>query len=260
MMGTDIHMAAEVAVYDENGERTGWKAVPGPIIDCWGCAGTGISHGWENGERVPTGDTCRWCAKPELEEDNDYEYLGYRMTKYVEPGKERDRWYSERNYTVFAVLADVRNGAGFAGVYTHDPIKPIDYPRGLPDDIVPETRAILSDEHSQTWLSLAEIMAYDWDQTMRRGGCVTLDEYRTYIQTGRPESWSGDVWGNHVRKVSLDEANALLAAGEYPPDTYVHITWTQSLRDSIGDFIERMQMLMMETGEAEVRLVFDFDS
>ena len=35
---------------------------------------------------------------------------------------------------VFAALADVRNGYGFAGVPTHEAIKPISEARGLPED------------------------------------------------------------------------------------------------------------------------------
>jgi hypothetical protein len=35
------------------------------------------------------------------------------------------KWEQKRHYFLFAWLADVRNGFGFAGVSTHDPIKPI---------------------------------------------------------------------------------------------------------------------------------------
>src|SRR5687767_9834929 len=74
-----------------------------------------------------------------------------------------------RNYGIFGFLADVRN-------YSHSPV--IAEPRGLPDD------ADLDDEgreeafwgnHSHTWLSLAELLAYDydqvfWDRRITRGG------------------------------------------------------------------------------------------
>jgi hypothetical protein len=43
-------------------------------------------------------------------------------------------WDQNRHYFLFAWLADVRNGFGFAGIPTHDPIKPISERRGLPDD------------------------------------------------------------------------------------------------------------------------------
>ena len=43
--------------------------------------------------------------------------------------------YIPRNYLLFSVLADVRNGTGFAGVITYKPVVPISEPRGLPDDL-----------------------------------------------------------------------------------------------------------------------------
>lgn len=42
----------------------------------------------------------------------------------------------DRNYDSFAVLADVRNGSGFAGVKTGEGWDYIAEPRGLPDDFV----------------------------------------------------------------------------------------------------------------------------
>lgn len=45
--------------------------------------------------------------------------------------------YSQnRHYQLFAVLADVRNGTGFAGVKTGDAVEPISEPRGYPLDFV----------------------------------------------------------------------------------------------------------------------------
>lgn len=42
---------------------------------------------------------------------------------------------NSRNYDWFAILADVRNGRGFAGINTGDGFKVIAEPKGLPDDI-----------------------------------------------------------------------------------------------------------------------------
>ena len=43
--------------------------------------------------------------------------------------------YDGRNYNLFSILANVRNGYGFAGCDTGDGFVPIDKPRGLPDDV-----------------------------------------------------------------------------------------------------------------------------
>lgn len=69
-----------------------------------------------------------------------------------------------RNYGMFGFLADVRN-------YHGSPV--IAEPRGLPDDVSPEVRADHGTDdpwysygfHSATWLTLAELLAYDYDQT-----------------------------------------------------------------------------------------------
>jgi len=66
-----------------------------------------------------------------------------------------------RNYNEFAILANVRNGYGFAGVDTGDALKPISMPKGLPEDVSKEVK-FESDEwgcdgHSHSWLTAREI-------------------------------------------------------------------------------------------------------
>lgn len=68
----------------------------------------------------------------------------------------------DRNYWAFAVLADVRNGIGFAGIKTGSPVTPIAPPRGLPDDRA-EIAGDLGD-HSYSWVTLAELRSVDLDQ------------------------------------------------------------------------------------------------
>lgn len=47
-------------------------------------------------------------------------------------------WDEQRHYQLFAALAGVRNGYGFAGVPTGEWVKPISSPRGLPKDFAYE--------------------------------------------------------------------------------------------------------------------------
>jgi len=68
---------------------------------------------------------------------------------------------SNRNYWSFAVLADVRNGHGFAGHYTGEPVVPIASPRGIPKDS-PETHEWLGD-HSWSYVTLTELLALNMD-------------------------------------------------------------------------------------------------
>lgn len=59
-------------------------------------------------------------------------------------------WDQDRHYFLFAWLADVRNGFGFAGVRTHEPIKPIlAERRGLPGDF-----EVMDEDHPMNRASL----------------------------------------------------------------------------------------------------------
>lgn len=71
-----------------------------------------------------------------------------------------------RNYRLFALLANVRNGHGFAGVDLGDPTVPVSEPKGLPVDVSPECRTESDnwgvDGHSHSWFTLAEMYEHDW--------------------------------------------------------------------------------------------------
>jgi len=64
-----------------------------------------------------------------------------------------DKVLNERNYEVFSVLADVRNHYG---------VPPICPPKGPPPERVGSSPAPDDVFHSETWLTLAELQAYDW--------------------------------------------------------------------------------------------------
>jgi len=178
-MGTDIHLSAEVARYDGNGNQIGWDHLPGPVVQCWSCKdhrpGFLIVRG---GVDVGCEVACRSCTTTGADCEDEWD-RNYFASRYVEPGKTRDHWYSDRNYMVFAMLAGVRNGTGFAGTPTHSPIVPVSDLRGVPDDVTAETIAILSDEHSASWLMLDELLDYDWAQPIERDGSVTAATDRT---------------------------------------------------------------------------------
>lgn len=92
--------------------------------------------------------------------------------------------FDGRNYNLFAVLADVRNGYGFAGSSTGELVRPIAAGRGFPpgfdsstvgvDPEFPEDGPRFMGDHSFTWVGLDELEAYPWDDVTRRGtGLVT---------------------------------------------------------------------------------------
>lgn len=218
-MGTDIHLVAEVQTgEDEYGDKV-WEMLPGPIIDCWACDGTGIGMTWEgewpNRHKVSTGVDCTWCGP-------DAKYPSFGPEPDMPPGKHRDGWYTDRNYTVFGILADVRNGSGFAGCDLGDPVVPIAPDRGLPDDLSDAAYVWFrhhGGDHSDTWVMLSELLEHDWDQPIVHRGVDT--EELTYV---------------------------------------TQIQWTTTQREFCEAFLERVHMLAAEAGERPCRLSFNFDS
>lgn len=165
--------------------------------------------------------------------------------------------YDGRNYDLFAQLADVRNGTGFAGVRTGSGFVPISSPRGLPNDISellainangsgndderpttvypednneiendesdgnnPENRYFWLGDHSFSYLTLAELLQYrEMIKTMKtvHAGIVGLEEYKVFKKEGKPNGWSGDVGGRIVLKISNDEMDEIIG-GQRPRD------------------------------------------
>jgi hypothetical protein len=130
-----------------------------------------------------------------------------------------DSFYNGRNYNLFAILADVRNGVGFAGVKTGAGFVPISDPRGLPTDVTSRIKEI-SDEwgcdgHSHSHVTLAELLEYDWTQNTIISGWVDAFTFWKWTQYKRrqgeaPESWCGAVSGRGVKHITCTEMeNAL---------------------------------------------------
>lgn len=282
-MGTDIHLCVEAMTYDEHTRaELGWELIEGPIEDCQSCEGTGISRRWtDRNERVPDpdGKPCSWCnpaAHPRITDDPDE--AAYWATRFGDGvGRARTSWYDERNYTVFAVLGDVRNGTGFAGMRTHSRIEPLPSHRGLPDDMSDAARHWFEHrggDHSDNWLMLEEVLRYNWDAPIHRTGVLTLAEWAEYRKHGEPHGWSSDISGSAVQYVDPTEMDRQLALfqqrfGGSParlmdPRTDVtyccRVQWTTSIAPAATRFLERMRLLAQTVGERPCRLLFNFDS
>jgi hypothetical protein len=118
------------------------------------------------------------------------------------PGMEGDGVLGWRHYGMFGFLANVRN-------YSHSPV--IAEPRGLPDDVTEGIKETgdWQDAHSHSWLTLAELLAYDYDQ-------VFWD--RRITRDGNGAALAGEGEGEHTTLrsflgewffKSLDELSAL---------------------------------------------------
>ena len=185
----------------------------------------------------------------------------------------------DRSYNSFAVLANVRNGVGFAGLTTGEGWKPISQPRGLPSDIVftedysvivPEyeeygerTKLKWLGEHSHSYLYLFEMENYleeikDKKYTSRR--VTDKESYIRYKETGDfPTHLSGGVWGKDL--ITIEEH--LIT----PEEEYTHVSFEYQLpcHEVLRYFVKAVKELQEiaknhEVNSAEIRMVFGFDS
>jgi len=205
------------------------------------------------------------------------------------------RWYHGRNYACFAILANVRNGYGFAGVPTGEGYKHMADPRGLPDDVseAVQTESIEwgMDGHSHSWFTLAELQAYDMNQGTVRFGVISLGQYKAWDRNGAPPGgWSGAVSGADIQTISMPQADEVLEKyPDYPAfegdagavlgiaDTdgekingarlFVAVQWRESYADAAPDFVRLRDVVLPAVvskrglaSSQDVRAVFWFDN
>lgn len=184
-----------------------------------------------------------------------------------------------RHYQLFAVLAGVRNGYGFAGCPTGEAVKPIAEPRGLPSDFAMNDDAHPLDsfdamqesrkpyhtpgepletwmgDHSHSWLSAAEILT--WAESapkVVKVGVLSREAYSTWDGNSQPASYSGDVMGRLIVKIN-DNA---VEREQTPNWTHIRVSWESGLRQELAYFFDEVARLQAE--HVEVRFVFGFDS
>lgn len=180
-------------------------------------------------------------------------------------------WYGGRCYTMFAVLADVRNFDRTGRSY--EPIKkPIHPHRGYPKDLSPEGKKFFHfdgdepdmDYHSATWYTVKELMEFDWDQPcgVERGG-VGATTYKAFKETGKPPD--GYFGGSSGEQVSNEEMDRRLSAGVATLDTkgdtpWTVIEWPQTYRDAVGYFLKIVEELDHPRWNDRIRFVMAFDN
>ena len=198
----------------------------------------------------------------------------------------KERLYSGRSYNLFAILADVRNGRGFAGIKTGEGFNPISEPRGVPNDASPEYKHQVEeagrDGHSHSYHTLRQLLDYDWTQTTVLSGWVSAAEWVKWSWYDRgqgegPENYSGRIYGAMIEHLTpaqmdaiFDEAEkhdyqARLALAEQHPHKYAQAEWTEpyyrAASNFLADTIPRLLKLAGGVeGAEDIRIVFFFDN
>lgn len=178
-----------------------------------------------------------------------------------------------RHYMLFAWLGNVRNGFGFAGVPTHDPLIPLSDCRGLPDDFLVEEEehpitsidvlspwrqeywdsedpmTVWMGDHSHSWVTAEEVLTAKLPK-VNKTGIISIEQYRQWDGVSSPSSWCGGVGGPGI-KVNVPSKIT-------KETTHVSVIWEMDTAEEFDYFINEVRMLRAIFGE--VRFVFGFDS
>jgi hypothetical protein len=182
-------------------------------------------------------------------------------------------YYHGRNYNLFSVLADVRNGEGFAGCDTGDRITPMADPRGLPGDVSECVKSEHAewdcDAHSASWFTVAELLAYNWDTAIVKRGIVSLGHYKWMKESGtdRPRHWCGGISGGGISHITQEAADTMLDTvvacenDDMRDRKYLKVEWRQSIASACGTFVTKVLPALRSLGDTDrVRVVFWFDN
>ena len=191
---------------------------------------------------------------------------------------ETGKWYDvpsdyeeQRHYQLFAVLAGVRNGTGFAGVRTGDAVTPIAEPRGLPEDFSlldgeyhPTEREIRQPDdpteiwmgdHSHSWLSGEEMVSWcERAPSVMHVGLISRSHYEEWGGVSAPSLYCGGISGPRV--VCIEDTPWDRRA--HPDWTHIRCAWRVDIKEELKYFFDEVVRLIKEYGK--IRFVFGFDS
>ncbi len=165
-----------------------------------------------------------WVNVPWTSEDTR------KYSRHHQDGLEMPSCFDARNYNLFAVLADVRNGTW------GETLTPIAQPRDeWPGEDFPD--GWLGD-HSFSHVSLKELQDYPWDSSYRYNAFVSHEQAKEMAETGKPPiSWAAGM--NHG----------------------VEVSWVSTIRKAVHSWPDEVLPVLATIGSPEdVRLVFGFDS
>jgi hypothetical protein len=179
----------------------------------------------------------------------------------------------DRNYDAFAIMANVRNGRGFAGAKTGEEMPPISEPRGFPIDASSVITAAYDDVgyHDHSHLTLQEILDYDWLAEDTKTGVIPIDEWQRWKSWNKgrgvsPTRYFGAIHGSRIRVVEAAEAQLLFDLKADLAGVHVRDEWKvprfRAARALWGELVPRLIGSARRLGvpPTHIRAVFFFDS
>lgn len=174
--------------------------------------------------------------------------------------------FENRDYSEFAILANVRNGWGISPDRSR--IKPIAMPKGVPEDVSPKVKEKIDDwaddGHSHSYLTAKEISEYDTNNAINIRGYVNVREYKKFKETGDVDAFLvEDVCGGNTIKKPNDEC---IDFQEKNPDKCVFTqiefkrTAAELARWLFGDGLKQLMERSEDGTGDDVRIVFFFDN
>ena len=143
--------------------------------------------------------------------------------------------YEGRDYLLFSFLANVRNAP--------PRITPISLPRGVPLDVSEVGAEIVAEwgagAHSHSWLSVEEILTYDFSQHLPLNGLIRMEDAQNLALSGlRPAKRSSTKFRGYLQKAS----------------------WSSPLRDMFAEFIDKTILPLAQKSGGPRRICFFFDN
>lgn len=202
-----------------------------------------------------------------------YEYEGAKAAR--EGIRRCPQGFHARNYDLFGILANVRNGSGFAGITTGEGWPSIapdrGFPEGFKEDAVqpdqqyPEDGARYMGDHSFTWIALEELKAFDWDNTKTTlYGVVDATQYEEMLtkKSFAPlRDYCGAVSGPGIQTYSPMNYTIAKSTHTLVPEPYVRIAWEESAREATYDWPGTVIPWLEQLAAGRpLRLILGFDS
>lgn len=171
----------------------------------------------------------------------------------------------DRNYYVFAFLADVRNGSGVRDshgdkLYEFERIEPQFAFRGLPEGVEEfERDKPWLGEHGHTWATLAEVRRAPWDVLVKDNMLVSPAAYFAWKREGKmPHSWCR---GANSRIVTEDEVTEADLTGERWTHIAMRVEWPALANCGFRQWMNRLDHERFGAATPDdVRVVMGFDS